>query len=108
MGQVRLASMRPRVDRSTAPYPPTAEEETALCLRIPRRHVTVKALQRRLDDPVDFPVRLTHTAIDRNGYRESHFAHGCTSSGCRLGAGFWTASSKYDHPPERHDTCASA
>ena len=100
--------MRTRVYHSTDPSPPTAEQETALCLRIPRRHAPVKALQRPLDDPLDFPVRPTHKAIDRNGHRESHFPHGCTSSGCRLGAGFWTASSKDDHPPLRHDARASA
>jgi len=79
-----------------------------VCLRIPRRHAPVKALQRPLDDPLDCPVRPTHTSIDRNGHRECHFPHSCTSSGGRVGAGFWTALSKDDHPPSRHDTRASA
>jgi hypothetical protein len=100
--------MRTRVYRSTDPSPPTAEQETAVCLRIPRRHAPVKALQRPLDDPLDCPVRPTHTSIDRNGHRECHFPHSCTSSGGRVGAGFWTALSKDDHPPSRHDARASA
>jgi hypothetical protein len=44
IGHVRLASLRTRVYRSTDPSPPTAEQETAVCLRIPRRHAPVKAL----------------------------------------------------------------
>ena len=90
--------MSPRVYLSTYPYPATPEEETPVSMRIQLSHATVKALQSSLDDSVDFPVRPTHTSIDRNGHLESHFPHGCTSSGCQLGAGFWTASSKYEHP----------
>ena len=37
--------MSPRVYRSTYPYPTPSEEETAVCLRIQRRHAPVKALQ---------------------------------------------------------------
>src|SRR4029434_10159013 len=108
IGHVRLASMRTRVYRSTDPSPPTAEQETAVCLRIARRHAPVKALQRPLDDPLDCPVRPTHTSIDRNGHRACHFPHSCTSSGGRVGAGCWTALSKDGHPPSRHDARASA
>jgi hypothetical protein len=40
--------MSTRVYRSKYPYPTTPEEDTPVCIRIQRSHVTVKALQSRL------------------------------------------------------------
>jgi hypothetical protein len=65
MGQVRLASMRPRVSRSTSLAPPTPAVETPVCLRRQCNHGTVQTLQSRLQWPCHMLSAASHAPFLR-------------------------------------------